>query len=106
VLSQYEVTVILIAMGVGRMRRLEFVQVLILRRNCKKIIFNKANFAVECGQFGEKFNAVKNKIGQLQPGNQHLNKRLVPAERTDAPDSVFQVGRRYIHGQDFFYMVS
>jgi hypothetical protein len=23
-------------------------------------IFNKANFAVECGRFGEKFNAVKN----------------------------------------------
>jgi len=49
---------------------------LILRRNCKNFIFNKANFAVECGQFGEKFNAVKNKIWQLQPRNQSLNKRL------------------------------
>jgi hypothetical protein len=40
------------------------------------LIFNKANFAVECGRFGEKFNAVKNKIGQLQPKNQSLNKNL------------------------------
>jgi hypothetical protein len=55
---------------------LELVQILILRRNCKNFIFNKANFAVECGQFGEKFNAVKNKIGQLQPRNQSLNKLL------------------------------
>jgi hypothetical protein len=49
---------------------------LILRRNCKNFIFNKANFAVECGRFGEKFNAVKNKIWQLQPRNQSLNKLL------------------------------
>jgi hypothetical protein len=54
----------------------ELVQILILRRNCKNFIFNKANFAVECGRFGEKFNAVKNKIGQLQPRNQSLNKLL------------------------------
>jgi hypothetical protein len=45
--------------------QLALVQILILRRNCKSFIFNKANFAVECGRFGEKFNAVKNKIGQL-----------------------------------------
>jgi hypothetical protein len=55
---------------------LELVQILILRRNCKNFIFNKANFAVECGRFGEKFNAVKNKIWQLQPRNQSLNKLL------------------------------
>jgi hypothetical protein len=41
----------------------------------QNLIFNKASFAVECGQFGEKLNAVKNKIGQLQPRNQNLNKR-------------------------------
>jgi len=54
------------------------VQILILRRNCKNFIFNKVNFAVEYGQFGAKLNAVKNKIGQLQPGNQNLTKRLSP----------------------------
>jgi hypothetical protein len=31
----------------------------------KKFIFHQANFAGECGRFGEKFNVVKNKIGQL-----------------------------------------
>jgi hypothetical protein len=40
----------------------------------KNFIFNKASFAVECGRFGKKLNAVKNKIGQLQPRNQNLNK--------------------------------
>jgi hypothetical protein len=29
-----------------------------LRRNCKNFIFNKANFEVECGQFGEKINPI------------------------------------------------
>jgi hypothetical protein len=63
-------------MGNGKGLMLDLVQILILRRNCKNFIFNKAIFAVECGQFGEKFNAVKNKIGQLQPRNQYLNKLL------------------------------
>jgi hypothetical protein len=62
-------------------RILEIVQILILRRNWKNFIFNKANFAVECGRFGEKFNAVKNKIGQLRPRNQSLNKLLVGPPR-------------------------
>jgi hypothetical protein len=49
----------------GSDKRLELVQILILRRNSKNFIFNKANFAVECGRFGEKFNAVKNKSNWL-----------------------------------------
>jgi hypothetical protein len=31
----------------------------------QNFIFNKANFTVECGQFGEKLNAVKNKSNWL-----------------------------------------
>jgi hypothetical protein len=60
---------------------------LILRQNCKNFIFNKANFAFECGRFGEKFNAVKNKIWQLQPRNQSLKKLLGTAS---ALSSIFQ----------------
>jgi hypothetical protein len=54
-------------MGNGKGLMLDLVQILILRRNCKNFIFNKANFAVEYGQFGEKFNAVKNKTGFCSP---------------------------------------
>ena len=56
------------------MADLELVRELLSWRNRENFIFNKANFAVECGIFGEKFNDVKNKIGRLEPGRQFPNK--------------------------------
>jgi tRNA nucleotidyltransferase/poly(A) polymerase len=44
---------------------------------------DKANFTAECRQFGEKFDAVKNKIGQLQPRNQNLKKVSAGRLRSD-----------------------
>jgi len=50
-----------------------FGQGLFLRKGAN-FILSQANFAVECGRFGEKFNAAQEKIGRLQQNLLWANK--------------------------------
>ena len=46
---------------------LEFVQISMMRRKRENFVSDEANFAAGCGQSGEKFNEIGNKICRLEP---------------------------------------
>ena len=45
---------------------LEFVQISMMRRKRENFVSDEANFAAGCGQSGEKFNEIGNKICRLE----------------------------------------